>query len=165
VPAGILPDEGIGALASYILAAPIMGVLPWDFILWVNDYVPGPDTVLDDLQEASWSGYAPRQLDRSMWSVPEVEAGCATSRWGTEPQVYNPVGETEESNYGCAYVDRSNGVLRFVQRFDDADIFPVPVDGEYTVWPTFTLTTGECASLVTRMRNTRMLQKRRGHSG
>lgn len=165
MPAGLLPDEGIGALTAYILSAPILGVTSWDLVLWVNDFYPDSDTVLADLTEATWTGYARRQLARSGWTVPEVTMGCARSTWGTEPQKYDVGGATVQTNYGVAYVDRSNGVLRYVQRFDEADIFPITLGGVFLLLPVFTLTSAECSSLATRMRNTRKRKKRKGSHG
>lgn len=145
MPAGILPDQGIGDQLAYILSAPIAGVLPWTLILWVNDVVPDAATVLADLEEASWNGYSRQTLTRGGWTVPEVNAGCASSTYGTDPIVFLPTGPTVQTNYGAAYIDQSTGVIRWVERFEDADIVPVVVGQAYKILPQYTLTSAECS--------------------
>jgi hypothetical protein len=145
MPAGLLPSEGIGAQLEYILSAPITGVLSWLLVLFVNDLVPDADTVFADLVEASWPGYSRLQLARDGWTTPTVWGGCATSTWGTEPLVYN-VGPVSPGviNYGAAYFDGTTGLLRWVQRFDDADLFALVPGGQFSLLPTYTLTSAEC---------------------
>lgn len=143
--AGLLPDEGIGDVLEYILQRSIAGVLPWTLILWVNDLIPDADTELADLVEATWGGYSRVTLDRATWTTPDVDHGCAHSTWGTTPQIWYVTGGPVETIYGYAYVDFTAGVLRFIQRLDDADIAPVSVGGKVTILPAFTLTSAECS--------------------
>lgn len=145
MPAAILPDEGIGDQLSYILNAPIAGVLPWTFILWVNDLDPSAATVLADLEEATWDGYSRQTLTRGGWTTPDVNNGCASSTYGTDPIVFVPTGPAVQTNYGAAYIDQSSGVIRWVQRFEDADIVPVIVGQAYKILPQYTLTSAECS--------------------
>jgi hypothetical protein len=143
--AGLLPDEGIGETLSNILSTPFSGLLPWLALLWVNDYVPTSATTLADLVEASWSGYYRQTLTRGGWSAPVVTSGCAKATWGSDPIVLS-VGTilSPTINYGIAYYDPGYGVLRYVQRFDDADLFPLVSGGLYKFLPQFTLTSAEC---------------------
>ena len=144
MPAGLIPDEGIGDVLEYILSRSVAGVLPWTLIFFVNDIVPDADTVLADLDEATWSGYTRLTLDRPTWTTPNVLSGCAHSTWGTVPQVWFVTGGPVETIYGYAYVDFTMGVLRFVQRLDDADIAPVEIGGKVSILPAYTLTSAEC---------------------
>lgn len=144
MPAGLLPNEGIAAQLEYILKASISGVLPWELMFWVNDIEPDHDTVLADLQEATWSGYSRLTMDRANWTTPTVHDGCAHSTWGTEAVVWYVTGGPTETIYGYAYVDASAGVIRFVQRLDPEDIRPVEVGGKVLLLPAYTLTSAEC---------------------
>jgi hypothetical protein len=51
-------------------------------------------------------------------------------------------------NYGVAYYDPGAGVLRWVQRFDDADLNPLTTGGQFQILPTYTLTSAECGSMM-----------------
>jgi len=165
MPSGILPDEGIGDQLYYILSAPIAGVVGWQLLLFVNDITPDFDAVLADLEEATWEGYSRMTLDRATWTMPDVNMGCATSTYGTEPIVYFPEGTDIQTNYGCAYVDPSKSVIRFVQRFDDADIAPIQPGGQFSLLPQYTLTSASCpGSMAAARRRTKRKAKgeRRG---
>lgn len=158
MPAGLLPDEGIGELLKYWTSTPIPGVADWYLMLWVNDIEVNSDTTLTDLEEATWSGYMQKTLTRADWKDPEVAAGCATTQWGDDSIIWN-VGDGEpQTNYGVAYVDPSTAELRFVQRFDNADIAPIEVGGKFLLLPKLTLTSHECTSVA---RATRLLARKK----
>jgi hypothetical protein len=162
MPAGSLPDEGIAAQLSYILSATISGVLPWQLMLFVNDLTPDATTILADLTEATWPGYSRVTLDRGTWTTPTVLAGCATSTYGTVPQTwYVGVLSSPVTNYGAAFVDASSSVLRWVQRFDDADIAPITTGGRFLYLPQYTLTSAACGSSMTLVRKAAKLAKAR----
>lgn len=163
MPAGILPDEGIAAQLSYILSATISGVLPWQLVLFVNDITPDYNTVFSDLEEATWPGYSRQTLTRSAWTAPEVFEGCATSTWGTSPIRFYVGAVSHVTNYGAAYYDQSNDVLRWVQRFDDADIAPLQTGGQFQLLPVYTLTSADCAAMM--LRNRRALAKAKRKAG
>jgi len=165
VPSGILPDEGIGDELSYILKAPLAGVANWQMILWVNDLVPSFDTVFSDLEESTWGGYSRVQLDRSVWTDPDVSQGCATSTWGTDPISFDVSDPMDQTIFGVAYYDPTKGVLRFIQRFDDADIAPLELGQQFQILPVYTLTSAACSSSMQRAkRKVRMAkgEKKRG---
>jgi hypothetical protein len=145
MPSAVLPDEGLADQLAYVLSAPIVGVLPWTLILWVNDLVPDHSTVLGDLVEATWPGYHRYVLDRSEWTVPVVSQGCVASTWGTVPLSWTVgVVAAPTINYGAAYVDLGSGVLRWVQRFDNADLNPLVSGSQWRLLPQYTLTSAAC---------------------
>lgn len=144
MPAGLIPNEGLAVTLRELLGAVPPSVLPWQMLLWVNDYVPTAAATLDDLQEAGFQGYARQVLSRDLWSVPTVAAGCAHSTWGVEPIVWTVTGGPVETVYGYAYVDPGESVLRFIQRFDPADVTPIIVPGRVLLLPEYTLTSAEC---------------------
>lgn len=144
MPDQLLPNEGIGDQLVYILSAPISGVLPWVLILFSNDIVPDADTVLADLVEATFPGYTPATLTRPDWTTPVVLSGCAHSTWGTTPITWFVTGPTTETIYGYAMCDLTLGVLRTVQRFDDADLTPLQPGGRISLLPEYTLTSAPC---------------------
>lgn len=166
MPSGILPDEGIAEQLSYILSTSIIGVLPWELMLFVNDVDVDYATVLGDLVEATWEGYSRLTLSRYNWTVPVVQFGCASSTWGAAPLVYD-VGTVSPGtiNYGAAYLDQSSGVLRWVQRFDDADLNPLVSGGQFSLLPQYTLTSAACGNLMTMVRREARLAKQRSDNG
>lgn len=144
MPAGILPNEGLGLTLSELLGRAAIPLLPWKLVLWVNDITPTYATTWGQLVEASWIGYGRENLDRATWNEPTVSAGCAHATYGTDPFSFNVTGGPLQTVYGCAYLDTLNGVLRFVQRFDPADVKTVEIGSVYKVPPLFTLTSAEC---------------------
>lgn len=146
MPAGVLPDEGIGDQLEYILKRTISGVLPWQLILFKNDVTPDAATVLADLEEATFTGYGRVDLIRDTWTVPTVDDGCAVSTWGDYPVEWWVTGGLPETLYGYAMIDSTLEVIRFVQRFDEEDIVPLEIGSRVLLLPTYTLTSGECSA-------------------
>ena len=161
MPQGILPDQGIGDVLGYILSADIMGVLPWQLVLFVNDLTPDNSTTWDQLVEATWQGYNRVTLQRNGWTTPAVSEGCAVSYMGSTPYTWTVGIGSPQTNYGCAYYDQSSGVLRFVQRFDDGDIRPTTPGMKLSILPQFTLTSAACG-MMTQARGSRAAQRRKG---
>lgn len=139
MPNGIVPDEGLQRECLDILDNAGTAFSAWVILLWVNDYTPTEDTTLADLTEASFTGYSRRSLTASEWSVPVVAAHKATSTWGSAPLVWTNGNASAVTVYGCAYYDTLAGRLRFVERFDDADIVAVEPGGTIAVTPRFSL--------------------------
>lgn len=145
MPAGLIPNEGLSLTLSELLGREtIITVVPWKLILWTNDYTPVAATTLANLVEATFGGYGRANLDRNLWGAPVVSGGCALSEWGDGPVEYIVSGPPYETIRGCAYLDTSYNVLRFVQRFDSADIKTVELGAVYKVPPQYTLTSAEC---------------------
>lgn len=155
MPGGILPDEGLGDQLEAIIGVPAGSSTNWQLLLFVNDVTPTCDTVLDDLEEATFEGYSRVQLDRSTWTTPAVSECCATSTYGTEPIKFFVEGQTDETVYGVAYVDPSKSVIRFAQRLDDADIAPLQDGGQFQILPQYTLTSANCSSSMAKARRAR----------
>lgn len=144
MPAGLLPQEGIGDQLEYILRANISGVAPWQMIFFKNNVIPDENTVLADLEEADFGGYMRLTMTRATWTSPTLSGHCATSTWGSDAVVWSVTGGPPQTLYGYAYIDFTSGVIRFVQRFDDADISPIVVGGQITLLPQYTLTSAAC---------------------
>jgi len=145
MPAGLLTNEGIGQQIDNILRTPISGQLPWSMIFFTNDIVPDFDTVLADLTEATFGGYTRLTLTRSVWTSPVIADGCAHSTWGTDAVIWTVTSGPLETIYGYAFIDVLGGLIRFVQRYDDADILPLTIGTKITLLPQYTLTSAECA--------------------
>lgn len=144
MPNGILPAEGIADLLAYI-CTPSGGTAPdWQLRLWVNNLTPTYATVLADLTEATFTGYARKAIARATWGVPTVAAGCATILYGTAPQQWTVGAATTEKVYGYALVDAIAGKLRFVQRLEAADIVAISVGQVLKLQPKITLTSCAC---------------------
>lgn len=144
MPNGLMPTEGIGDLCEYILKRSISGVLPWRFRFWVNDLTPTVATTADQLVWSTFGGFTPFDLSRDEWTVPVVTGGCAVSTWGTDVQSWTVTGGPIETIYGYAFVDPTLNVLRFVQRFDAADIRPVEIGKKVKLLPRYTLSSCAC---------------------
>lgn len=143
--AGLLPDEGIADQLKYLLQSPISGVLPWQLRMWTNDLTPTAATVLGDLVEATFTGYTRLTMDRASWLIGEPADGCVHATWGAYAQTWYCTGGPVETIYGYAYVDASLEVIRFIQRFDDADIAELQIGGRILLLPEYTLRSAECA--------------------
>lgn len=144
MPAGFIPSEAAGVQLLESLGKNLPTVLPWQLWLWVNDLEPDWDVVLADLEPATFAGYSPVNLERVYWTTPTVHEGCAHSTWKTEPVIWYVTGGPVETIYGFAFVDVSNGIIRYIQRLDEADIRPVSIGGKVTLLPTVTSTSAEC---------------------
>lgn len=145
MPAGLAPNEGLADEIAYVLQKPISGVLPWQLRMWTNDIVPDFNTVLDDLVEATFGGYTRLTMDRDLWVIGEPDAGCVHATFGSTAQVWYCTGGPVETIYGYAYVDATLSVIRFIQRFDDADIAPLEIGGRILLLPEYTMRSAECA--------------------
>lgn len=144
MPDGILTTLGAPYPLAFWLKASISGVLDWQLRLWVNDVTPTAATVLGDLVEASWNGYNRVTLTRGLWTDPVVTGGCAVSTWGTSPYQWFVLGSPFDTVYGWAMVDTVLNELRWVQRFEPADIQPVTLGGQFLLLPTITGTSAPC---------------------
>lgn len=142
--AGLIPTEGVGPTLLELLGAVPTPTLPWQMLLWQNDFLPTVAVTLVDLVECDFAGYNRLTLLRENWQTPTVSAGCAHSTWGTDPVVWDVVGGPVQTVFGYAYVEMLTGVLRFVQRFDDDDLTPILIPGTVSVLPEYTLTSAEC---------------------
>lgn len=144
MPAQVLPDEGLIQQAQDLLAIPRLA-LPRTLILFKNDITPDAGTVLADLVQPSWAGYHSVLLDPTLFTGFTVRNGCCHCTWGSAPYVWYVTGGPVSTVYGWAAIDTLAGVIRRVQRFDDLDIGPVVVGGQFLLLPEFTLNSSECA--------------------
>ena len=123
------------------------GVLPWQLVLFANDLTPDHETEFADLVEPTWAGYHRVLMDRATWSDPTVLNGCARMQWGTVETVWDVTGPTSERVYGWGMLDELPGVLRFVQRFEEADIFPLAIGDKFRLQPVYTFTSAPCVGV------------------
>lgn len=129
MPAGVFVDEGLGRGLKWLLDNPDTALVPWELLLFVNDLEPDEDTVLADIEEPTWGGYARVTLDPATWTAPFLEAHEVRSDYGTEPVEFANDGGPTETPHGFGIFDPGNGVLVYAERFDAGDIAPV-ADGE-----------------------------------
>lgn len=144
MPEGIVPTEGAAELLAYILKRAVSGVLPWELMLWTNDIFPDAETVLADLEEATFPGYERATLTRSVWTEPTAANGCAVASWNDVPLQWTVSGPTDETVFGFALVDTVAEVIRFVQRFDAEDLEELSAGKVLRLLPLFTLTSAAC---------------------
>lgn len=141
---GIVPDEDGATAMRFWLQRPIVGILPWLMILWEGDTVPDAGTVFGDLTEPTWSGYGRVPLDRELWNDPVIVAGCAEMTWGAAPYTWDCSSSNVTPVAGWAIYDNLVGVLRYVQRFADADQLTPTVGVAYKLLPRVTQTNAPC---------------------
>src|SRR5690349_7392532 len=122
MPNGIVPDESLGQCLADILGSAAALLIPWEALLFVNDFTPDGATVLADLTEPSWASYARRTLAPADWSVPVVAGGYAESTWGTGTVNFPNAASAAETVYGYAIFDPGLALLRVVERFEPGDI-------------------------------------------
>jgi hypothetical protein len=138
MPDGLVPDEGLARGLEWTLNNGDTQLDAWQLMIFVNDFEPDEDTVLADLVEPSWPGYARYAMVPGGWDIPAIIGHVAESVWGTDPvEFLNATGATE-TVYGCGYFDPLFGVLRFVQRFDAGDIRAIAAGESVQIIPRFT---------------------------
>lgn len=142
MPAGVFVDESLGRGLRWLVNNPDTQTQAWELLLFVNDYTPDETTVLADLVECSWGGYARVILDPDDWTDPFIEAHVARVDWGTEPTEFANDGGPTQTPYGYAIFDPLLAKLVYAERFDDGDIAAV-ADGESKfILPRFTRRSG-----------------------
>lgn len=138
MPDGLVPDEGLARGLEWTLNNGDTQLDAWQLMLFVNDLTPDEDTVLADLVEPSWPGYARYAMVPASWSAPVIAGHVAESVWGQDPVTFTNATGATETVYGCGYFDPLFSVLRFVQRFDVGDIRPIAAGESVQVIPRFT---------------------------
>lgn len=144
MPAGFIPDIGLGPTLRELLGKDAPNVIPWELLLWTNNYVPDNNATIELLTEATFGGYSRVTLVRATWTDPTVNPNCAHTTWGTDAVVWDVTGGPVETIYGYAFVDPTTNVLRFIQRFDTPDIQPIVIGGRFLLLPQYTLTNAVC---------------------
>jgi len=116
-----VPAEGENFLVELLTKTALSVSANWRLRLYVNDETIGADTVLADLDEASFDGYAPFELPRSDWSDPVQVSGRATVQW--EPGVlwFECVTGSEDI-YGWFVTDADDTVILFGDRLPGAPV-------------------------------------------
>jgi hypothetical protein len=138
MPAGVVPDEGLGRGLRWWVNNPDTQTMPWEFLLFVNDFTPDEDTVLADLVECSWGSYSRVTMTPDDWTDPFIADHVARVDWGTEPTEFKNVGGPTQTPYGFAFFDPLLGVLRYAERFDAGDIAAVPSGESKFILPRLT---------------------------
>lgn len=140
----IMPNQGIIQQHQDSLQVGISGRIPWRLLLWKNDYVPIPTTVVADLTECNWSGYGRVTIDPALWTGFTAYQGCSHATWKTVPTIWPVTSGPIQTVYGWAMIDEMANVIRRVQRFDDSDIAPIVIGVPWLLLPRVTFTSAEC---------------------
>ena len=159
MPEGLIPDEGLAAWLKRVVDPAGASPASWRLILWVNDLDPDNATVLASLTQASFGGYNFLTLMPGAWTAPAVVSGCATTTYTTDAYTWYVTNAMGQTVYGWALTDPGAGELRFIQRFDDADIAPLETGGRLLLLPTLTMTSAACGGSMTRRRSRRRTLK------
>jgi hypothetical protein len=116
----VFPNIGKPRLLQFVLQRNAGGIPDWELLLWINNIVPNEDSVIEDLTEATFTGYSRETLTRAAWTNPVIVANKAVSTWGTTPIVWTDTAGVE-TVFGYAAVDPTDNVLIMLERF----AFPV----------------------------------------
>jgi len=149
VPQGFVPDEGAPQTMLGMLGVPNPGLNTVTLILWVNDFTPDYSVTVADLVEPDFNGYVRYNLDPTLWNLPVANKGCTTTTWGAQPVTWPINAASSNLIYGFALWDRMANLLRWIQRFEPADINPLQVGYTLTLTPTITLTSAACTATMT----------------
>ncbi len=114
----VTPNIGLPTLLSRMLRADVIGFSDFVLMLWANDIEPDQSTVFSLLTPATFNGYNPIVMDRTLWTVPTIVDDQATTTWGTVPFEWTCSG-APQTVYGYAAFDPSSFALLIVERFDE----------------------------------------------
>lgn len=141
----IIPNEGLILQHQDSLQIGISGRLPWRLMLWKNDYLPVPGTVLASLTECDFAGYGRFTVDPTLWTGFDAVNGCSHATWKSVPTMWLVNGGPTQTVYGWAMVDEGMGIIKRVQRFDPADIAPLVIGVPFLLLPRVTFTSAACS--------------------
>lgn len=102
--------------------------------LFTNNVTPSRTTVVADLTEAAWTGYAAQILTSGNWTLFGVAGHVGTIQ--AAPQAFLNSSGAPVNAYGYFVTDSTGTILFAAARFDSAPI--TKADGDYfTVLPIF----------------------------
>lgn len=93
-------------------------LFPWRVHLFKNDVTVLRGTVVGDMVEADYDGYAAQDLVREEWLPPQLVASTAYATYGTEFVEFLADSGTQRI-YGYYVTPQDDSVLLFGERFDN----------------------------------------------
>jgi len=118
----VLPNEGLPTLLEFWTGKTVNTFSNWNLVLFKNNYTPIQTTVYADLILATFGGYSPVVVDKSMWTTPTMVGNKATTTYTLNPTLWT-VTSGSETIYGAALVTPSSPRIMCVERW----VTPVPV--------------------------------------
>ncbi len=109
-----------------------LGAANYVFRLYTNNIVPGTGTVLADLTEATWAGYASVAGNTITWPAATLAAHVAQSTGSNI--VFNNTSVSGQIAYGVYVTNVANTKLYFVERDVNAPV-TLPASGSYVYTP------------------------------
>jgi len=137
VPLGVAVDDGLARSLFRVLVNEDTAFMPWSALLFVNDFTPDQSTVLADLVEPSWPGYARVSLTPGDWQPVTLSGHQASSQWGAAPIQWTNAGGVAVTVYGYAIYDPAFGQLKLAQRFDPSDVRSIDPGAVVKVVPVY----------------------------
>lgn len=122
------PDEGLIFLLQQIVLNNVK------LHIFVNNITPTKTTVLANLTEASWTGYASQTLTSGSWISLGVNSNVGTLVYPT--CTFVNTGGTPQNAYGFYITDNAVTKLLAVGLFDSAPITLPATTGTYSFIPT-----------------------------
>jgi hypothetical protein len=112
----VVPDDGETWLLRLLLQDATYVATPFHLHLYVNDYSPDRESVLDDFEEADFDNYYVAELARSEWQTPVSVDGVAVSLYGTGYIQWTTDG-IDYSIVGYYVTDASDSVVLWAERW------------------------------------------------
>lgn len=133
----VVPTASRAAILNMILNKDAPEEL--DLHLFQNDVTPGNATVIGNLTEATFTGYAAIQLSNANFSTP-TNADPSVSTYNAAQAFTSSAGSQNQTIYGYYVTRRTTADLLWVERFAPGDITTIVNNGDaVNVTPRITL--------------------------
>lgn len=90
----------------------------WQIALFVNDFDPVRDMVPGDFVQASFTGYAPIDVDPAFWESPVLVDDRWETQYSASPIVWENTGSGTQTVYGYVVWDLVAGEVIWAEQFD-----------------------------------------------
>lgn len=141
MPRIVAPNQGLPTLLDLVLKTPLVTPFDMQLGLFANDLTPSQSTVRSDLVVPSWVGYGNVTLQRANWLPSVVSADHGVSFYTNLAQSWTNNSGVNWTIYGVFFLDPTNTLLLFAQRFEPGDIRSLAPGSVITYLPRITLTT------------------------
>lgn len=115
----IVPDEGEQVLIRRMLKPAVGDDLALHLRTFQNNLIPNKETVIGDVVESTYAGYAMKPLLPSGWATPIEVGGVAQMTWAAGFLSWLATAGTQDV-YGYYVTDNTDTTLLWIERF------PVP---------------------------------------
>lgn len=112
----VVPDDGEVALLRRMLKPAAGDDLALHLRLFANNIVPNRETVIGDVLESTFAGYASKPLLPTGWGAPQSVGGVAQMVWAAGFLSWLASAGTQ-TVYGYYVTDAADATLLWIERF------------------------------------------------